>query len=418
MNQSPCTALFPLRFVSLMTAAKKKYAMRVVLIVVFVMIVLVAETRYYPRTIEDLCEWRIPEAYFLLGDVVYEKFSENNITLENESQNAAIVYLGDFGSEKIIDSLEKSLEALYNYFLQWESRYPVYVYFESSHRDLLTPTLKSRLQAATNNLNLSPLSHSAISSSSPMKLLSFHEIIDFEEIPSYVNRSDIPAEYGGRGVGYRFMCRFWAYGFFNQPSALNLRYYWRLDTDLFLRRAIRLDPFQYMEVRNIGYFHGVSAFESHEVVIGLWDTALEYMRVRRIYPDQVIMLSNVVHLKNHHEQAMFSDDRSGVERVLSMPLDDAIDHLKSAGYNAFMHYNNFELSRVDIWRSVEYLDFFFFVDRAGGILTRRWGDAPIRTLALAVMHDSLRNKSSSFGELKVEQWGGLCYQHQGYRGTL
>jgi len=361
-------------------------------IAVFGLVSILIWNQYRLLTVEDLCEWGIP-------DFSNAGFNDDaNSTLD--TQNAAIVYLGDFGSASKIYSLEKSLESLHYNFLQWNDRYPVFVFYESSHRNFLTADVRSRLEAATKTL--------LAKTSSP--LLSFHEIIGFDEIPPYVK--DIPATFADRGIGYRFMCRFWAYGFFNQPAASSLRYYWRLDTDLFLRRSIRIDPFQRMEARNMMYFHGVSAFESPAVVIGLWDTALEYMRARHIHPNKMVLLSKLVALTNHHEQAILSEDRSGVERVQSMPLDDAIDLLKSAGYNNFIYYNNFELSRVDIWRSPEYLDFFFFLDRAGGIFTHRWGDAPIRTLALAVLHDSLGNWSS------VEQWGGLCYEHQGYRGTL
>ncbi len=74
----------------------------------------------------------------------------------------------------------------------------------------------------------------------------------------------------------------------------------------------------------------------------------------------------------------------------STPLDEAVDALKSAGYNLYVYYNNFELSRVDLWRTKEYTDYFLELDRSGGIFRYRWGDAPIRTISLALLGDVFR----------------------------
>jgi len=49
-----------------------------------------------------------------------------------------------------------------------------------------------------------------------------------------------------------------------------------------------------------------------------------------------------------------------------------------------MFYNNFEVSDLDVWRSREYRDYIDYIDRTGGIYYGRWGDAPIKTLAVTL----------------------------------
>lgn len=47
-------------------------------------------------------------------------------------------------------------------------------------------------------------------------------------------------------------------------------------------------------------------------------------------------------------------------------------------------YNNFEVSDLAVWRSPEYRDYIDYIDKTGGIYYRRWGDAPIKTLAVTL----------------------------------
>ena len=98
-----------------------------------------------------------------------------------------------------------------------------------------------------------------------------------------------------------------------------------------------------------------------------------------------------------------------------MSIDKAVDALKGIGYNHYSLYNNFELSRVDMWRSREYEELFHSLDRAGGIFLHRWGDAPIRTLALFALTETFQNFSRVF--FLSQQWKGLCYYHQGLLTT-
>ena len=43
-------------------------------------------------------------------------------------------------------------------------------------------------------------------------------------------------------------------------------------------------------------------------------------------------------------------------------------------------YNNFELSRLSLWKTPLWKDFMHSVDASGMVYTRRWGDAPLHTI--------------------------------------
>ncbi|CAM9455022.1 unnamed protein product, partial [Laminaria digitata] len=47
-------------------------------------------------------------------------------------------------------------------------------------------------------------------------------------------------------------------------------------------------------------------------------------------------------------------------------------------------YTNFEVARIEMFRSSWYQDWFNSVDKTGAIFYSRWGDAPLRFLGLAM----------------------------------
>ena len=62
--------------------------------------------------------------------------------------------------------------------------------------------------------------------------------------------------------------------------------------------------------------------------------------------------------------------------------------VKTEFYNKWprnnMYYNNFEISRLSLWLSGDYQRFINYIDRLGGIYYHRWGDAPIKSIAVAM----------------------------------
>ena len=67
-----------------------------------------------------------------------------------------------------------------------------------------------------------------------------------------------------------------------------------------------------------------------------------------------------------------------------------------------VYYNNFEVSALSLWRSTDYQDYIEYIDSLGGIYYYRWGDAPIRTLAVTLFVPST----------KIHQFTDIPYKHQ------
>lgn len=59
--------------------------------------------------------------------------------------------------------------------------------------------------------------------------------------------------------------------------------------------------------------------------------------------------------------------------------------MEGESYNMCHFWSNFEIARLDWFRSKEYNDFFELMDRSGGFWMERWGDAPIHSLAAGVL---------------------------------
>ncbi|KAG9875488.1 glycosyl transferase, partial [Aureobasidium melanogenum] len=61
------------------------------------------------------------------------------------------------------------------------------------------------------------------------------------------------------------------------------------------------------------------------------------------------------------------------------------ESMEGETYNMCHFWSNFEIARLDWFRSKEYEDFFQMMDRSGGFWMERWGDAPIHSLAAGVL---------------------------------
>jgi alpha 1,2-mannosyltransferase len=174
-------------------------------------------------------------------------------------------------------------------------------------------------------------------------------------------------------LGYRHMSRFFCKGLFELPELVDkYDYYWRLDADSFLLRPVLDDPFLTLRDSGRDYGYMVVTQEDESVVRGLWNTTLEYMRLRGLSVESAGFLHR---------------------------------HLTAAGeWNRNMFYTNFEISSLAFWRSPEYLDFFEHIDKSNGIYMHRWGDAPIHLLAVALL----------LPEARVLKFSHIAYWHQYY----
>ena len=147
----------------------------------------------------------------------------------------------------------------------------------------------------------------------------------------------------GKGIGYRHMCRFHSKLIYKLDIVQNLDYIWRLDDDSFIMSDVIFDVFKYMSEHDILYgYRGISN-DMAACVVGLWNNAKRY-------------------IKQHNIATQF---------------------FKAWRKNK-IYYNNFEISSMKLWLSQNYKDYIDMIDQAGGIYYYRWGDAPIKTIAVTM----------------------------------
>ena len=166
------------------------------------------------------------------------------------------------------------------------------------------------------------------------------------------------------GIGYRHMCRFQSTLLADQPIMEGLSYMWRLDDDSHIHAPIKFDLFQYMEERHLQF--GYITIREDPCVCHLWESVRKYIEITGIQPtffDQFEEKTN--------------------------------------------YYNNFEISSLALWRSPSYRHFVQWVDRLGGMYYYRWGDGPIKSIAVSLFVP--RDQVHQFTADQVQ------YRHQGYQ---
>ncbi|KAJ2869398.1 alpha-1,2-mannosyltransferase ktr1 [Coemansia erecta] len=153
---------------------------------------------------------------------------------------------------------------------------------------------------------------------------------------------------------YRHMCRFNSGFFFRHPLLQEIDYYWRIEPDVEYSCDIDYDPFLYMHSNGIKYGYTIALHEYPETIPTLWATVKDFIAS---HPSFV-----------RHE--------NGVKWL-------SYDGGKS--YNGCHFWSNFEIGALSLFRSPEYLAFFEHLDRAGGFFYERWGDAPVHSIAAALL---------------------------------
>lgn len=267
---------------------------------------------------------------------------------EMKKPKAVILYLARTSPKDIAD-LKESLRLLYVNFNQ-RFNYPVIIFHED-FSDGLMAEIRENAKSS----------------------------IGFEKIrfsmPDFLNEKEILEYFGParHNIGYRHMCRFFGGLIFQHPALKGYDWYWRLDTDSFLMGKVNYDPFRYMQKKGYVYGYRIIIHESQEVIIGLWGAVKKYIQQNDIRPEFL------------HK------------------------FLKNGEYDRRMYYTNFEISSLNFWRSDEYVRFFDYLDRTGGIYKYRWGDAPIHTFAVSMFLP--KRKTHCFQDISYKHQSSLKRFH-------
>ncbi|KAI8886579.1 glycosyltransferase family 15 protein [Backusella circina FSU 941] len=160
--------------------------------------------------------------------------------------------------------------------------------------------------------------------------------------------------YGGL-ESYRHMCRFQSGFFFRHPLMDQFDYYWRVEPDVKFMCDVDYDPFKVMREKDLKYGFAISLTEYGNTIPTLWETTKGFMKE---YPQ---------HIQTN---------------------DSLLDWVTNDGgetYNLCHFWSNFEIGSIAWLRSQAYLDYFNYLDKAGGFFYERWGDAPVHSIAAAMM---------------------------------
>jgi alpha 1,2-mannosyltransferase len=243
------------------------------------------------------------------------------------AENAVIIYMSRM---RDVPLLFRSISLLCLNF-KYIRDYPIVVF----HDDIDRPTISNLMVALHRRFGYIP--------NIKFELLQF-------EMPEWVTTD--PSKYvvpmNEAWMGYRHMCRFHSGGIYKEPRLAKYDYYWRLDSDSYIYSPINYDPFEKMRSQDFEYAYMCDEEgEVPSVAQDLWETTVKFMEESNI------------------------------------PMNDYLkSRLVDGRWNYNMFYTNFEIAKFSFFRGKDYMAYFDYLDKSGGIYYKRWGDAPIHWLGV------------------------------------
>ncbi|KAI8325757.1 family 15 glycosyltransferase [Martensiomyces pterosporus] len=178
-------------------------------------------------------------------------------------------------------------------------------------------------------------------------------------IPEWISREKFEhvkrtAQYPhGDKESYRLMCRFQSGYLHKHPLLRDVDFYWRIEPEVEYFCDMDYDPFVFMRDNGYKYGWNIAMTEFMDTVATLWNTTQAFI--------------------SEHPEMLAR------ENILGWLLDD------HGNYNGCHFWSNFEIVDLSFYRSPQYQAFFDYLDRAGGFFYERWGDAPVHSIAAALL---------------------------------
>ncbi|KAH3665758.1 hypothetical protein OGAPHI_003946 [Ogataea philodendri] len=180
-------------------------------------------------------------------------------------------------------------------------------------------------------------------------------LIDFE------NRDVI---YGG-SRSYRNMCHFNSGFFFKQELVQQYDYYFRVEPEVEYFCDFQMDPFRLLRENKKKYGFVMTLLEYENTIPSLWNAVEDFMN---LHPEYI------------HPDSLFdfvtNDEPIGTGRLV-------VEH--NSSYNLAHFWSNFEIGDLNFFRSEAYESYFDHLSRTGGFHYERWGDAPVHSIAVALL---------------------------------
>jgi len=262
---------------------------------------------------------------------------------EASISNCAVVYLTSDSQEDLKD-LFQSLRLLHQNFQVVHGNYRVIIFYDrltDEQKEFVRSSGVEQLQFALVNL----------------------------EVPDDTSRrfnSKILKRYLGYGIGYRGMCRFFSGPIFHHEAMRDVEIYMRLDVDSFILEKMPFDPFRELVERKASYAYLATGKEEEPFAVNL------------------------------------GSNFTSIASTLGINLRIMDNFSPSLDWDLSFYYTNFEVSRLDFWRSAVYSQIFDYLDSTGGFFLHRWGDGPVHLLAVAYL----------LQPEQVLRWDRVPYWHQ------
>ncbi|GAB7357932.1 hypothetical protein MBLNU230_g0099t1 [Neophaeotheca triangularis] len=210
-------------------------------------------------------------------------------------------------------------------------------------------------------------------------------------------QGDAAIMYGGM-ESYHHMCRFYSGFFYKHELLQKYDWYWRVEPEIKYFCDITYDPFVHMERNNKTYGFTIAVKELKETVPNIFRYASAYKRTHNLTSQGLWEMFVEPQPESPPVDLPKEDPKYKDEKQKPLPEDilntepgqgtiPEIDPEAMEGevYNMCHFWSNFEIARLDFFRSKEYEEFFEMMDRSGGFWMERWGDAPIHSLAAGAL---------------------------------
>ena len=217
-----------------------------------------------------------------------------------------------------VNDIVKSLNSLYNNFLV-DYCYPVIIFVENNFTEEFRNII-------INNIHFKVIFQF-------IQFKSYSELND-NRIPNVLLTHNNTQKWP---LGYRHMCRFWSGDFLHNEFICKYKYVWRMDSDAYIVSKISYDIFKYMLDNHINYSYSNITNDDAEVCKELHEFSKNFFKQKNI-------------------------------------------KFKWDLYKMFA--THVEIIDMDTFKNSIYYDYYNEIDKTNNFYIHRWGDAPIRYIAV------------------------------------
>lgn len=189
--------------------------------------------------------------------------------------------------------------------------------------------------------------------------------------------------YGGM-ESYHHMCRFYSGFFYKHELLQKYDWYWRVEPDIKYFCDITYDPFVHMARNNKTYGFTIAVKELKETVPNIFRYASAYKRTNNLTSQGLWEMFVEPKPEEEHKpedlpkgDPKYDKEKPLPEDILKTEPGDATlpdidpEAMEGEKYNMCHFWSNFEIARLDFFRSKAYEDFFQMMDRSGGFWMER-----------------------------------------------